>query len=100
MQSSTPESALSGAAETMQSTAKKPRIDTGTDGKAGARFKRIKAAVKAGTMKPSIRGIQAVEGGSQYVVMDYLRQLETEGVIVRAGRGFALATLVKKGGAA
>ena len=93
-------SVQSGASETVQSATKKPRakrailkakLDTGTDGKAGARFKRIKAGVVAGKIRPSIRGIQAVEGGSQDVVLDYLRQLETEGVIVRAGRGYALA---------
>jgi hypothetical protein len=113
VQSSAPESAPTSASETVQSDAsvsvqsgaKKPRakravsakLDTGTDGKAGARFKRIKAGVVAGKIRPSIRGVQAVEGGSQDVVLDYLRQLETEGVIVRAGRGFAL---VKKGGEA
>jgi hypothetical protein len=98
-------SVQSGASVSVQSTAKKPRakravsakLDTGTDGKAGARFKRIKAGVVAGKIRPSIRGIQAVEGGSQDVVLDYLKQLETEGVIVRKGRGFAL---VQKVGAA
>jgi hypothetical protein len=96
------ETVQSGASETVQSGARKPRVkravsaklDTGTDGKAGARFKRIKAGVVAGKIRPSIRGIQAVEGGSQDVVLDYLRQLETEGVIVRAGRGFALVKKV------
>jgi hypothetical protein len=95
-------------AETIQQSAKKPRakravrakLDTGVEGHAGARFKRIRAGVLAGKIRPSVRGIQAVEGGSQDVVTDYLRQLETEGVIVRAGRGFALATLTKKSGAA
>lgn len=99
VQSSAPESAPHGASETVQSgasvsvqsIAKKPRvkravsakIDTGTDGKAAARFKRIKAGVVARKIRPSIRGIQSVEGGSQDVVMDYLRQLETEGVLDR-----------------
>ena len=114
VQSSAPESAPHGASETVQSgasvsvqsIAKKPRvkravsakIDTGTDGKAAARFKRIKAGVVARKIRPSIRGIQSVEGGSQDVVMDYLRQLETEGVLIKAGRGYALAA--KIGGAA
>ena len=122
VQSSAPESAPHGASETVQSgasvsvhpsasvsvqsIAKKPRvkravsakIDTGTDGKAAARFKRIKAGVVARKIRPSIRGIQSVEGGSQDVVMDYLRQLETEGVIIKAGRGYVLAN--SKGGAA
>lgn len=99
VQSGASETVQTAASVSVQSNAKRPRvkravsakIDTGTDGKAGARFKRIKAAVKAGKLKPSMRAIQAIEGGSQDVVLDYLRQLETEGVIVRAGRGYALA---------
>ena len=95
-----PKTVQSDASVSVQSAAKKPRakrvvsakLDTGTDGKAGARYKRIKAAVKAGTLKPSMRAIQRAEGGSQDVVLDYLRQLETEGVIVKTGRGYALAT--------
>jgi hypothetical protein len=91
--------------ETLQQSTKKPRVkraasaklDTGIEGVAGARYMRVKAGVKAGKIRPSVRGIQAVEGGSQAVVGDYLQQLETDGVIVRAGRGFAL---VKKGGQA
>jgi hypothetical protein len=91
-------SVQSGASVSVQSEAKKPRvkravsakIDTGTDGKAGARFKRIKAGVMAGKIRPSIRGIQLVEGGSQDVVLDYLRQLEADGVITRKGRGYVL----------
>lgn len=74
-----------------------PRVDTGVEGKAGARYKRVKAGVLTGKIRPSVRGIQAVEGGSQEVVADYIKQLETEGVIVKSGRGYAVA---KKGGAA
>ena len=93
-----------GVSETIQQIVKKPRakravsakIDTGVEGKAGARFKRIRDGVKAGKIRPSVRGIQAVEGGSQEVVADYLQQLETEGVIIKSGRGYALAN---KGGA-
>lgn len=94
-----------GVSETIQQIVKKPRakravsakLDTGVEGKAGARFKRIRDGVKAGKIRPSVRGIQTVEGGSQAVVADYLQQLETEGVIIKAGRGYALA---KKDGAA
>ena len=90
----------------IQQIVKKPRakratsakLDTGVEGKAGARFKRIRDGVKAGKIRPSVRGIQAVEGGSQAVVADYLQQLETEGMIIKAGRGYALAN--KKVGAA
>jgi len=94
-----------GVLKPIQQIVKKPRakravsakLDTGVEGHAGARFKRIRAGVVSGKIRPSVRGIQAVEGGSQEVVADYLRQLETEGLIVRAGRGFAL---VQKGHAA
>ncbi len=90
----------------IQQIVKKPRakravsakLDTGIEGKAGARFKRIRAGVLAGKIRPSVRGIQAVEGGSQEVVADYLQQLEADGVIVRKGRGYAVT--VTKGGAA
>ena len=93
-----------GVSKPIQQIVKKPRakratsakLDTGVEGKAGARFKRIRDGVKAGKIRPSVRGIQAVEGGSQAVVADYLQQLETEGVIIKAGRGYALAN--NKGG--
>ena len=95
-----------GVSKPIQQIVKKPRakratsakLDTGVEGKAGARFKRIRDGVKAGKIRPSVRGIQAVEGGSQAVVADYLQQLETEGVIIKIGRGYALAN--SKGGAA
>jgi len=44
-----------------------------------------------------VRAVQKLEGGSQDVVTAYLKQLESDGVIVRKGRGYAV---VKKGGAA
>lgn len=99
VQSGASDMATTTASVSVQSDAKKSRVkravsaklDTGTDGKAGARFKRVKAGVVAGKIRPSIRGIQSVEGGSQDVVLDYLRQLETEDVIVRHGRGWTLA---------
>lgn len=85
-----------GVSETVQQSAKKPRakravsakLDTGIEGVAGARYMRVKAGIKAGKIRPSVRGIQAVEGGSQAVVADYLQQLETDGVIIKAGRGY------------
>jgi hypothetical protein len=70
------------------------KLDTGTTGHAATRYNRIKAAVKAGKLKPSTRALQAAEGGGGAVVAAYLQQLETDGVIVRTGRGYEL-----KGGA-
>ena len=72
------------------------KLDAGTTGKAATRYNRIKAAVKAGTLKPSMRAIQASEGGGGVVVRRYLQQLEADGVIVSKGRGYA----VVKGGKA
>lgn len=66
------------------------KIDAGTTGKAATRYNRIKAAVQAGELKPSIRAIQAAEGGGGIVVRRYLHQLEADGVTVRAGLGWAL----------
>lgn len=74
------------------------KVDTGVEGKAGARYMRVKAGVKAGKIKPTQRGIMEAEGGSQAVVQAYLEQLANDGVIIKAGRGYALAN--KKGGAA
>ena len=73
------------------------KLDSAVSGKGATRYNRVKAAVKAGKLKPSMRALQIAEGGGGIVVRRYLQQLETEGIIVRAGRGFAL---VKKGGAA
>ena len=66
--------------------------DTGTTGKASGRYERIKSAVAGGKLKPSIRALQAEEGGGSLVARRYLHQLEAEGVTVRAGRGWKLAT--------
>jgi hypothetical protein len=87
------------AAKTVKTA--KPRVqkeaavrDTGTVGKSAGRYELVKAGVIAGTIKPSIRGIQAAEGGSKEVVGRYIKQLAADGVIVPSGRGYAL-----KGGA-
>lgn len=73
-----------------------PRVqrDTGTVGKSAGRYELVRAGVIAGTIKPSIRGIQAAEGGSKDVVGRYIKQLAADGLIVPHGRGYAL-----KGGA-
>lgn len=72
------------------------KIDTGTTGKAAARYNRVRAGVAAGSLKPSVRAIQAAEGGGTLVVRSYIKQLAADGVIVQAGRGYVLA---QKGGA-
>ena len=74
------------------------KLDSAVSGKGATRYNRVKTAVRAGKLKPSMRAIQLAEGGGGIVVRRYLQQLEAEGVIVRAGRGYALAA--NKGGAA
>ena len=74
------------------------KLDSAVSGKGATRYNRIKTAIRAGKLKPSMRAIQAAEGGGGIVVRRYLQQLETEGVIIKAGRGYVLAN--SKGGAA
>ncbi|MEC5213291.1 hypothetical protein RCH06_001837 [Polaromonas sp. CG_9.5] len=64
------------------------KMDAGTRGKAAARYLRIKSAVLAGSLKPSVRSLQAAEGGGTLVARRYLQQLAAERVIERAGQGW------------
>ena len=102
-----PTSGQAGVPVSVQQAAKahvktaKPRVqkeaavrDTGTVGKSAGRYELVRAGVIAGTIKPSIRGIQAAEGGSKDVVGRYIKQLAADGLIVPHGRGYVL-----KGGA-
>lgn len=64
--------------------------DSGVGAEDGYRYRRIRDAVRAGTLTPSIRAIQAAQGGGTDIVRGYLQELERDGVIVRQGRGYAL----------
>lgn len=68
------------------------KLDTGTEGKAAARYQRVRAAVAAGQVKPSVRAIQSAEGGGTVVVRRYLQTMADEGLIERkpSGQGYAL----------
>lgn len=55
------------------------------------RYARVFAAVHSGALTPSIRAIQAAEGGGTDTVRSYLKRMEGEGLLVRAGRGYKLA---------
>ena len=65
----------------------------------GARFLRVRAGIKAGQIKPSLRSIYAAEGASQAVAKRYLLALEQAGVIEKQGRGYRLATRTGKAAA-
>ncbi|MYZ53167.1 hypothetical protein [Malikia spinosa] len=82
-----------------------PDAPHGTDApdEDGARFLRVREGIEVGRIKPSLRAIYAAEGASQEVARRYLEGLEQDGVIERAGRGYALRAITspaKKGGEA
>lgn len=64
--------------------------DSGVGELDGHRYRRIVASVRAGRLTPSVRALQAAEGGGTVTVRAYLQQMEREGVIKREGRGYAL----------
>lgn len=68
------------------------KLDTGTEGKAAARYRRVRAAVASGQVKPSVRAIQSAEGGGTVVVRRYLQTMADEGLIERkpSGQGYVL----------
>jgi len=89
--------------ERIVKTSKKPRvskvaaaisagakIDTGVGEFDGFRYRRVVEGVKSKTIKPSERGIQAVEGGGGPVVRRYLAQMVNDGIIEKKGRGYVL----------
>jgi len=58
---------------------------------AAERYARVKAAVLAGRIKPSVRSVQAEAASGTLLARRYLQLLAAEGVLVRAGQGWALA---------
>ncbi len=54
------------------------------------RYERIRAGILAGTIKPSVRAVQAAEGGGTAEVRACLQGLERDGILARAGQGWAL----------
>ena len=64
--------------------------DSGVGDLDGHRYRRIAASVRAGRLKPSIRAIQAAEGGGTATVRGYMQQMERDGVIERTSKGYAL----------
>ena len=65
-------------------------MDSGVGPEDGYRYRRIRSAVQTGTLTPSIRAIQAEEGGGTEIVRAYLQQMVRDGVIERSGRGYKL----------
>lgn len=63
------------------------KVDTGTGERDGHRFRRVRQAIKAGKLAPTIAAIQRAEGGSYPTVTGYLAELEREGLIQRTPDG-------------
>jgi hypothetical protein len=71
------------------------KMDSGTKGKAAGRYQRIKDAVLAGNLKPSVRSLREKETCGGVVAKRYLQQLASEGVIERKGQGWTRVTTNK-----
>lgn len=58
---------------------------------ADARYQRLRTAVLAGHVKPSVRAMHAAVGGSTLAIREYQQRLADEGAIQRHGQGYRLA---------
>ena len=67
-------------------------MDTGVGELDGHRFRRVAAAIKAGTLKPSMRAIHEAEGGSKPVITAWLQEMVRTGDLVWTGTRYKLAT--------
>lgn len=56
-----------------------------------ARYQRLRTAVLAGHVKPSVRAMHAAVGGSTLAIREYQQRLADEGAIQRHGQGYRLA---------
>lgn len=65
--------------------------DSGTGEDDGARFKRVRADILAGRIKPSLRAVYAAHGATQAVAQRYLAAMAESREIRRAGQGYVLA---------
>lgn len=64
--------------------------DTGTA--EDDRYQRLRTAVLAGEVKPSVRSIREAGYGGTDAVRRHLQQLASDGVIVKSGQGYIMAT--------
>ena len=68
------------------------QMDTGTQGKASHRYKRVKALVESRAVKPSINALARLAGEhiSKDVATDYMNAMERDGIVKRHGKGWVL----------
>lgn len=60
-----------------------------------ARYQRLRTAVLAGHVKPSVRAMHAAAGGSTLAIREYQQRLADEGAIQRHGQGYRLAQVAQ-----
>ncbi|ART61482.1 hypothetical protein CBP36_21175 (plasmid) [Acidovorax carolinensis] len=85
-------------AKTLHSTNAKSRVqrssasmqDSGVGAEDGTRFLRVREAILAGQIKPSLRSIWVAARASQRVASRYLAVMEAAGEIKRESRGYVL----------
>lgn len=63
------------------------KVDSGITPGSDSRYQRVKSLILSRQIKPSIRAVQAKEGGSDPVVSRYLAQMEIEGLLVKTPSG-------------
>lgn len=78
---------VTGSASTGQP--RRARTVTASTATTRVRYERIRAGIEAGTITPSVRAVQAAEGGGTAEVRACLRRLEHDGILVRTGQGYA-----------
>lgn len=68
------------------------QMDTGTTGKASARYKRVRKLVEDRKVKPSINAIAKLpdEHISKDVATDYMNAMERDGIVKKHGKGWVL----------
>ena len=86
----TPESTATMPEPTATPKPARARTATASTATTRVRYERIRAGIVAGTIKPSVRAVQAAEGGGTAEVRACLQRLERDGLLVRAGQGWAL----------
>ena len=64
------------------------------------RYQRLRSAVMAGEIKPSVRSIRDAGYGGTVTVQRHLQRLAAEGVVVKSGQGYALAAPMQLTGCA
>lgn len=66
-----------------------PTRDTQTSGTASTRYQQVREMVRGGELKPSVSSL-VTQGMTDRTAMSYLKEMASEGLITRNGRGYHL----------